>query len=65
MMATTKIVRKDIEDQRRRADACRRMDLLAEKLGTWNPVPIIRRFRNAGGIQSAKARPKSSAKERR
>ncbi len=39
--------RVEIERRRKMEDACKRMDELAEKLGAWDPVPIIRRFRDA------------------
>ncbi len=35
------------EEARRRMDeACRSMDALADKLGDWDPVAIVRRFRD-------------------
>lgn len=34
------------ERRRRREDACRRMDDLAKRLGDWDPVGVIRRFRD-------------------
>ncbi len=39
--------RQEMERRRRMEDACKRMDELAEKLGVWDLVPIIRRFRDA------------------
>lgn len=35
------------EAERQRAMASKRMDLLAEKLGDWDPVSIIRQVRDA------------------
>jgi len=43
-------VRKEQEEAGRRRkmqEACKRMDELAEKLGDWDPVSIIRQFRDA------------------
>lgn len=37
--------REDAEVQRRMDEACKKMDALAEKLGDWDPVAIIREFR--------------------
>ena len=39
--------REDAEAQRRMDEACKRMDALAEKLGDWDPVGIIREFRDS------------------
>lgn len=39
--------REEAEAQRRMDEACKRMDALAEKLGDWNPVAIIREFRSS------------------
>lgn len=39
--------REDAEAQRRMDEACKKMDALAEKLGDWNPVAIIRQFRDS------------------
>ncbi|MCZ6878568.1 MAG: ribbon-helix-helix protein, CopG family [Acidobacteria bacterium] len=36
------------ERQRKIEEACREMDKLAEKLGDWDPVAIIRGFRDSG-----------------
>ncbi len=37
--------RGEAEQRRTMEEACVRMDQLAEKLGNWDPVPIIRQFR--------------------
>lgn len=37
----------EVERRRAMEDACTRMDKLAEKLGEWDPIPIIRQFRDA------------------
>jgi metal-responsive CopG/Arc/MetJ family transcriptional regulator len=39
--------REEIERRRKMEDACKRMDELAAKMGDWDPVAIIRRFRDA------------------
>ncbi len=39
--------REEEERRRQMEDACRGMDNLAQKLGDWDPVAIIRRFRNS------------------
>ena len=45
--------REEAEVQRRMDEACKRMDALAEKLGDWDPVSIIREFRDSryGGLR--------------
>ena len=40
--------REEDERQRRMDEACHEMDKLAEKLGDWDPVAIIRGFRDSG-----------------
>lgn len=40
--------REQAEARRRMDEACKRMDELAEKAGDWDPVAIIRRFRDSG-----------------
>lgn len=39
--------REEAERKRKMEDACKRMDDLAAKLGDWDPVAIIRQFRDA------------------
>ena len=39
--------REEAERKRKMEDACKRMDELAAKMGDWDPVAIIRRFRDA------------------
>ena len=39
--------REEAERRRKMQEACKRMDELAEKLGDWDPVSIIRQFRDA------------------
>jgi metal-responsive CopG/Arc/MetJ family transcriptional regulator len=40
--------RQEAERHRKMEQACKRMDELAEKAGDWDPVAIIRKFRDAG-----------------
>ena len=39
--------REQAKRRRKMEEACKRMDELAEKLGDWDPVSIIRQFRDA------------------
>ena len=41
----TRQEREEAERRRTMEEACTRMDQLAEKLGDWDPVSIIRQFR--------------------
>jgi metal-responsive CopG/Arc/MetJ family transcriptional regulator len=38
--------REQAERRRKMEDACKRMDELAYRMGDWDPVAIIRRFRD-------------------
>lgn len=38
--------REEVERRRTMVEASTRMDKLAERLGDWDPVPIIRQFRD-------------------
>ncbi len=40
--------REELERRRKMEDACKRMDELAKKAGDWDPVAIIRKFRDSG-----------------
>ncbi len=40
--------REELERRRKMQEAGKHMDELAEKLGDWDPVAIIRRFRDSG-----------------
>lgn len=40
--------REEAEQHLKMEQACKRMDELAERLGDWDPVAIIRRFRDTG-----------------
>lgn len=39
--------REEAKRKRKMEEACKRMDELAAKLGDWDPVAIIRQFRDA------------------
>jgi len=39
--------REEAKRKRKMEEACKRMDELAAKMGDWDPVAIIRRFRDA------------------
>jgi metal-responsive CopG/Arc/MetJ family transcriptional regulator len=39
--------REEVERRRKMETACKRMDELANKMGDWDPVAVIRRFRDA------------------
>ena len=52
-LETRQKAREAAEAQQRMDDACKKMDALAQKLGRWDPVKIIREFRDA---RSSKAR---------
>lgn len=52
-LAARQKAREEEERQRRMEEACHEMDRLAEKLGDWDPVTIIRRFRDSGWRRSA------------
>ncbi len=41
------------ERRRKMDEACRQMDRLAKKAGDWDPVAIIRRFRDRGWREEA------------
>ncbi len=51
--------REEAEAQRRMDEACMKMDALADKLGDWDPVAIIREFREArdGRVRRPSRRP--------
>ena len=46
-LETRQKAREAAEAQRRMDDACKKMDALAQKLGSWDPVKIIRGFRDS------------------
>lgn len=57
--------RAEAEAERRMDDACRRMDALAEKLGDWDPVAIIRESRDSRYGQSAEVAQRPKGRKRR
>ena len=40
--------RQEAERRQKMLEACRKMDQLAKKAGNWDPVAIIRKFRDSG-----------------
>lgn len=46
-LETRRRAREEAEAWRRVDEACKRMDALAAKLGEWDPVRLIRRFRDS------------------
>lgn len=40
--------REEADRRRKMLEACRKMDELAKKAGDWDPVAIIRKFRDSG-----------------
>lgn len=46
-LETQRRAREEVEAQRRMDEACKKMDAIAQKLGAWDPVSIIRKFRDA------------------
>lgn len=40
--------REEAERRRKMQEACKRMDELAKKVGDWDPVAVIRKFRDSG-----------------
>ncbi len=40
--------REEAQRRRKMQEACKRMDELAKRLGDWDPVAIIRKFRDSG-----------------
>ena len=57
--------REEAEAQRRMDDACRKMDALAEKLGDWDPVGIIRESRGSRYGRSRQAVRRAKVRRRR
>jgi len=61
MAGRVRKARQEAEAQRRMDDACKRMDALAKKLGDWDPVAIIRKFRDcrSGGVRRPRTKKRS------
>ena len=57
--------RTEVEAQHRRDEACKRMDALARKAGDWDPVKIIRKFRDTRYGRAPRAPQRSDARKRR
>ena len=48
--------REEAEARRQMDEACRGMDALAEKLGSWDPVRVIREFRDSRALRVSERR---------
>ena len=57
--------REEAETRRRMDEACRGMDALAEKLGPWDPVRVIREFRDSRALRVSEPRKLYSARRRK
>jgi len=57
--------REQAEVRRRMDEACQKMDALAEKLGDWDPVRIIRQFRDTRYGRGGSRNPPPHARKRR
>ncbi len=55
----------EVEAQRRRDEACKRMDALARKAGDWDPVRIIRKFRDTRYGRAPRATRRPGGRKRR
>ena len=64
-LETQRKAREEAEAQRRMDEACKRMDALAEKLGDWDPVRIIREFRDARPNEFRRANGRPKRRQRR
>ena len=63
-LETRRRAREEAESQRRMDDACKRMDAIAEKLGSWDPVSIIREFRDVRSGAARRPRRRAGAARR-
>jgi predicted transcriptional regulator len=57
--------REEAEIRRGMEEACRGMDALADKLGKWDPVKVIREFRDSRSLRVAERRTPYRAKARK
>jgi len=59
--------KEEAQVRREMDEACRGMDALAEKLGAWDPVKVIRESREtrASGVREPKARYRAKKREAR
>lgn len=57
--------REEARTRREMEEACRGMDALADKLGSWDPVGVIREFRDSRGLLVAEPQKPYRAKRRK
>ena len=57
--------REEAERRRGMEEACRGMDTLAEKLGSWDPVKVIREFRESRVLRVREPRKRYRAANRK
>ena len=57
--------REEAEIRREMEEACRGMDALAEKLGKWDPVKVIREFRDSRALRIGEPRKRYRATTRK
>jgi len=57
--------REEAEIRRAMEEACRGMDSLAEKLGSWDPVKVIRQFRDSRSVRVREPRKRYRATTRK
>jgi predicted transcriptional regulator len=55
-LKTRRLEREEAEKRRQMEEAGRGMDDLAEKLGSWDPVKVIRGFRDSRSLRVAERR---------
>jgi len=57
--------REEAETRREMEEACRGMDTLAEKLGAWDPVKVIRQFRESRALSVREPRKRYGTAKRK
>ena len=57
--------REEAEARREMEEACRGMDALAKKLGNWDPVKVIREFRDSRSLRLREPRRRYRATARK
>ena len=64
-LAARRKEREEAEIRRGMEEACRGMDALAEKLGDWDPVRVIREFRDRQAVRVGEKRKPYGAGKRK
>ena len=57
--------REEAETRREMEEACRGMDALADKLGKWDPVKVIREFRDSRSLREPRKRYRATSRKGR